>query len=367
MVDTATPKTAFVIMPFDSELNEVYNEFILPILKDVGYLVSRADDLYGQKNILSDIVERIVSSDLVIADLTGLNANVFYELGIAHGLGRPVVLLTQNIDDLPFDLRSYRVVIYDTHFARIQSARESLHQTVLGAFHGNLEFGSPVSDFSGERPRYGSRSPARRSDSTTDEDDEDEGEPGWLDYAAGLEGGFGNIVEALNSVTASTKSIGEKTQSYAKRIETAKATQGKQLASSMLYIANAYSRELVEFGQQIASANDDYERVARPTQDGIEFIISNAQIKSDQDREALVSFVATLGEVEQAAAGALPNISGMRQSLKALEGLEKSTTRAAKVVGAELDRFKGNVEKTIASVQRGVEVGRRKLDLGEGQ
>src|SRR5215213_5676776 len=91
---------AFVIMPFDAELNEVYGSFIVPTLEEIGYSVLRADDLYGQRNILRDIVESISDSDLIVADLTGLNPNVFYELGVAHGLQRSVILMTQNIDEL---------------------------------------------------------------------------------------------------------------------------------------------------------------------------------------------------------------------------------------------------------------------------
>lgn len=355
-------KEAFVIMPFDAEFTEVYREFIFPILTEVGYTVSRADDLFGQKSILSDIVQCIASSDLIIADLTGLNANVFYELGIAHGLRKPVVLLTQSLDELPFDLQSYRVIIYDTHFARIQSARESLRQTVLGAFQGKLEFGSPVSDFSDSLPRLASRSPVTQSGSATAQEDEDEAEPGWLDHIVELEDGFRQLVENLGKVATTTRAIGEKTGSYAKRLDTAKATLGTQQASAMRHIANAYSKELDEYGQELSSANDEYERIARATQDSIEYILANAHLNTDKDREALNSLVATLGNVEGSAAGALDGFSSMRQSLKATEGIERSMTRAARVVGSELARFIANVEKTIASVHRGVEVGSRRLE-----
>ena len=77
---------AFVIMPFDAELNEVYSAFLAPILSEIGYDVRRADDIASQGNILRDIVESIAGADLIVADLTGLNPNVFYELGVAHAL-----------------------------------------------------------------------------------------------------------------------------------------------------------------------------------------------------------------------------------------------------------------------------------------
>jgi hypothetical protein len=351
---------AFVIMPFDAELNEVYSAFIVPALEEAGYSVRRADNLDGQKNILRDIVEWISKSDLILADLTGLNPNVFYELGMAHALLRPVILMTQNIDELPFDLRSYRVITYNTHFARIASAREALRQTAFGAIRGELEWGNPVSDFA-STGRLISRTPASPSESSAQAEDEDEEDRGWLDHRVAMEEGFGELREILSSVTEATLSIGEKTNSYTERFIQANA-QASGRASGIKYIANEYSRELEGFGEKLSVANDLYERIARDTQNSIEFIISNATINSVEDAKALLEFVETLDGVEKAAGGALDGYVGMRQSLKSVEGIESAMTRAAKIVGREVDRFISNIEKTTASVQRGIEIGRRRLE-----
>jgi len=106
-------------MPFSADFDEIYNLFIASTLSEVGYEVFRADNIVSQRNILDDIIESIKDSDLIVADLTGSNANVYYELGIVHAFRKPVILLTQSISDLPFDLRSYRAIHYNTHFAAI--------------------------------------------------------------------------------------------------------------------------------------------------------------------------------------------------------------------------------------------------------
>jgi len=90
-------------MPFDVEFNEMY-DYLKDLIGD-EFLVFRADNLLNQQNILKDIIQSIHNSDLVIADLSGLNPNVFYELGLAHALRKNVILLTQDIEQLPFDLR----------------------------------------------------------------------------------------------------------------------------------------------------------------------------------------------------------------------------------------------------------------------
>ena len=104
---------AFVLMPFTDELTAIYRTAVRPLLESVGYEVRRADDLGNQQSIIKDIVESIEAANLIIADLTGKNPNVMYEVGVAHARSRPTVLLTESIDDIPFDLRAYRAIRYD--------------------------------------------------------------------------------------------------------------------------------------------------------------------------------------------------------------------------------------------------------------
>src|SRR5688500_10577916 len=92
---------AFVIMPFDGEFDEIYESLIKMSLVDAGYQVFRADSLLDQRSILRDIVTGITKADLVVADLTASNPNVFYELGLSHALKRPTVMLAQSMNDVP--------------------------------------------------------------------------------------------------------------------------------------------------------------------------------------------------------------------------------------------------------------------------
>jgi len=105
----------FVVMPFAVEqLNDVYEFFIKPSLEArCGVLCVRGDDVFGSNVIMDDIKSSIKRCRLVVADLTGRNPNVFYEVGIAHTLNKDVLLLAQAMDDVPFDLRHRRVLLYD--------------------------------------------------------------------------------------------------------------------------------------------------------------------------------------------------------------------------------------------------------------
>jgi len=113
MKNKPNKESCFVIMPFGGYFDDYYQKIYVPAIEKVGLLPKRADDIYRPSEIVNDIWNYTKESRIVLADLTGKNANVFYELGLAHALAKPAVLVTNTIDDVPFDLRSLRVIVYN--------------------------------------------------------------------------------------------------------------------------------------------------------------------------------------------------------------------------------------------------------------
>lgn len=107
-------ETCFVLMPFSDPFNKYYEVIIAPAIEGCGIRSERADSLFGPANIVYDIWDGIKRAKILIAELTGRNPNVMYELGLAHAIEKPVILLTQDIADVPFDLRSLRCIVYNT-------------------------------------------------------------------------------------------------------------------------------------------------------------------------------------------------------------------------------------------------------------
>jgi hypothetical protein len=104
----------FVVMQFGEPYDDLYQEVVRPVSKDLGFVTLRADDVFRPGVILQDIIQGIVGSDVVLAEITPVNANVFYELGYAHALNKPTILLAnRNTEKLPFDISGYRVIFYD--------------------------------------------------------------------------------------------------------------------------------------------------------------------------------------------------------------------------------------------------------------
>ena len=100
-----------VMMPFAPQFTQVY-EALTAVASESGLNCLRADDFWEHAAVIQDVVALICRSRIVVCDCSGRNPNVFYEAGIAHSLGKDVILITQSADDIPFDLRHLRYVTY---------------------------------------------------------------------------------------------------------------------------------------------------------------------------------------------------------------------------------------------------------------
>ena len=105
--------TCFVISPFGEPFDTYFTHIVKPALEECGLYAVRGDSLYRPTTIVDDIWQGIREAKLLIAELTDRNPNVFYELGLAHAISKPVILISRSIEDVPFDLRSIRVLVYD--------------------------------------------------------------------------------------------------------------------------------------------------------------------------------------------------------------------------------------------------------------
>ena len=106
-------KTCFVLIPFRPSFERLYNDYIKPAMVKRGFEVIKANELFTTTPIIEDIWEQINDCQVIVADVTGKNPNVFYELGIAHTVGKTAIILSQNDEDVPFDLRHLRYFKYD--------------------------------------------------------------------------------------------------------------------------------------------------------------------------------------------------------------------------------------------------------------
>ena len=103
----------FVIMPFGGWQDDYYKKIYCTAIESAGLSPHRADDLFRPSTIVNDIWEYTKKAKIILAVLTDKNPNVLYELGLAHAIAKPAILVTETLDDIPFDLRALRVIEYD--------------------------------------------------------------------------------------------------------------------------------------------------------------------------------------------------------------------------------------------------------------
>jgi hypothetical protein len=115
-VKVSATDSCFVMQPFASPLGGYYEKIYKLAIEKAGLKSVRADaDIFGTGKIIDPVWRGITEAKVLIAELTTRNPNVFYELGLAHALKKPVVLVSSSEDDVPFDLQHIRVIYYDVN------------------------------------------------------------------------------------------------------------------------------------------------------------------------------------------------------------------------------------------------------------
>ncbi len=113
-ISVKSTDSCFVMMPFANPIGGYFSLIYEPAIAKAGLTAIRADaDIFGTGKIIDQIWRGINNSKVLVAELTDRNPNVFYELGLAHALNKPVVLISSNESDVPFDLTHIRVIYYD--------------------------------------------------------------------------------------------------------------------------------------------------------------------------------------------------------------------------------------------------------------
>lgn len=145
-------KDVFVIMPFsatatckEDKWTVVYKHVFCPAVEECGYTCERAAPKTG--SLISSIVERLKTARIVLADITDRNANVFYELGVRHSLSKRTIIVSQNADDIPSDLRGYWFLRYGTDPELVAKFKEDIRRLISEIEEHPQKCDSPVADY----------------------------------------------------------------------------------------------------------------------------------------------------------------------------------------------------------------------------
>lgn len=349
------PGSVFVLMPFGTKFDDIYVRLVKNVLEDMGFLVERADDVQSANNIVHTIVRKIDSSQLIVADLTDSNPNVYWELGIAHRSFKPVILLAQNLDTLPFDLRNDRVIVYTRDFTDMESAQEHLQATARSFLSGSEAFGHSVATALGQDIERVTQDNRESSDALEDI------EPGYLDLLVDFSDGIDTLTTSMEMFGPRTSEVSQVMININSDLATLKKTQmspARQIRDQQVLVSRL-AEELRQYSEFLKDRNTEFHTavsVAKPALDGLlsaftrESGDAGGQIQPE-DIEPLNTTFATMVQFRAA-------IARTRKTIRQVPNASRSLTRANQQIENELKDLDQNVaaledmlSKAIAAVR----------------
>jgi len=367
-------------MPFDPDYTPIYEELIKKPLEAAGFEVNRADSVLTQQNILRDVIAGIATADLIVADLTDLNPNVMYELGIAHGLRIPTVLIAQSIEVLPFDLRSYRVVKYSDRFVDAPNLVAALTEVGKRRMdEGPDSFGSPVLDFLGSAPdttplripesrRGAGETPKGDSDDEAEGESDDDSAPrGFLDFVIAVEDETTRLTELLNEVTAEIEQLGEKTQLRSAELEAANNAPGGVGAREAQRLVLHSANDMRGFADAVDALLPEFTDLVDQLGEDLSSFVAHLQIEDASGEERARELRETFDSQHRMTGESLAAITAFRSTIDELPPVSQAINSAKRRILSTLDALIAAFEKHEALTARTVALIDRSLEQSESE
>ena len=335
-----------------------------------GFGVKLADDINNDHNILRDIVEGIGDSQLVVADLTGSNPNVLYELGLAHALRKPVMHLTQSLDELnvPFDLSSYRMLVYGTNFMEIREAKEKLEEKARVFLEGGSRFGNPIiSDFyQGPIGHHEITATSQGGncevaegarDASLAVNDED-GEPGLLDHVIAVTQGYKVATDTTNELKASLEGLTVEIVATSSEIDRISVNRNASTPVAAKKMCGRLAARFGEFNEEIRKTNAIYAQVLEDTEDSLEWLMTFQVAESGPESLKVADEIKRMQGASNQILEGRQSILSLADVMDGLPRIERRLNREVAMTSGEIRVLAGHLQRISASIARAINMGR---------
>jgi len=350
----------FMIMPFEEEFFKVYEE-LNGKLGD-KYEFSNAEAENNQQNILSDIIPPLFNADVVIADLTGTNPNVMYELGLAHCFKKKTIMITQDaLSDLPFDLKQYRAKNYSTHFVKISELIDYVKTNLEGVEAGTVLFSNPVLDYYGVNEIEDFLIP--QSEEIIEIESIDE--KGFLDFISELEEDGDNLTNCIESIIQNLNSMTSTIDHSAQEIGRVNKTGGSGTVSFVRKETKKVAKSIEEFSSILSEGSKKIYSLWDRIEANSFGLIENPYTHSEGNKENLIAYLRSINNMKEGIIGSRESIIGFKQASLANIGVERSLNQAIRFLDNDLQEFLDNMDRISISVDKIINKGRTVLDDGE--
>ncbi|OUP65075.1 hypothetical protein B5F12_03520 [Pseudoflavonifractor sp. An176] len=353
----------FVITPFDEDYLALYEELKTRFEED--FYFTNAGDLDNQQNILQDIVEGIYQADVIIADLTGLNPNVFYELGLAHAMNKKVIIITQDLAELPFDIKSYRANEYSLQFNKLPKLIEELKKLLYGAIDGSIKYGNPVSDYipgfykSEEMITDHSNLKTNVDENSSDINDvsEDYEEDGFLDHIANIEENSQKMTDEITAMGIEMNDMNSSINAASNEIQRVKDKSGNINASFARNICRKLSEPVDIFAGKLKNHVSNVTGYWNIVENSYLSLLDNQYAKKQDNSEKLRASIDALGGLQSSMYDTDTKIENFIDVLRGSMGMERRLNRAITMLASELEKYLLMTETIASSIDRIVSKG----------
>lgn len=337
----------FVVMPFSDDFFESY-EMLKTHFED-NFVFSNAGDEDNQQNILADIIPPIYNADIVIADLTGLNPNVMYELGIAHSFNKKTIVITRDeIGKLPFDLKQYRAKDYSTHFKKFNELIQYLEKNLNGALDGSIIYSNPVSDFLEKNKLDPQALFSKKSININIE----EGEKGFIDFLADIEEDTDKMTENINGMSSEMHAMSSGMEKCTQEINRVKKIGGSGTASFVQKQSRKAAGYIETFSKQLKGRTEANASLWGKIEKNILGLLENKYAAKDENKESLVGYLKALYGMQVAIRTSNESIKNMKQTSLNNLGIQRNLNQSIRFLDEDLATYLMMTEQMDASINR---------------
>ena len=290
-----------------------------------------------------------------MADLTGLNPNVMYELGIAHSFNKKTIIITRdNLGNLPFDLKQYRAKNYSTHFKKFYDLLSYLEKNLQGARDGSVIFNNPVGDFID----YSKIAPEDLFRKEIIKVDIPEGEKGFLDFMAEIEEDTEGMTTDIQNMSSDMEIMSSGVSECTKEIERVNRNGGSGTASFVRKQSKKAAEHIATFSNKLKAHNSNISNYWLKIEKNILGLLENSIASRPDNEETLANYMRTLYGMKEAIASSNESVHKLKESSLKNLGIERSMNQAIRFLDQDLSTYLEMTEQMINSIERIIEKSR---------
>lgn len=349
--------TVFVIMPFTDEFFESY-EMLKEHFSDQFEFIHAGDE-DNQQNILADIIMPIYNADVILADLSGLNPNVMYELGIAHSLNKKTIVITRDdLGTLPFDLKQYRAKDYSTHFKKFNELVSYLKKNLTGAVDGSVVFSNPVSDFLDKNQLQPENLFKQDGCSIVIPD----GEKGFIDFLADIEDSTEKMTLEINTMNEEMEIMRRGIESATSEIERVQKNSGSSTASFVRKQTKKVAEVISVFSSQLRAHNEEIQTKWNEVERNTLGLLENDFSTKPENKESLTNYIISLCNMKETIIQSNQSVESMKEASLNNIGLERSLNQSIRFLDQDLKTYLCVTNQMISDIER--ILGKSRLIIG---